>query len=80
MKTVTDAPDDARLICSRKLEQVAKELGSDATAVYHIKDTKQVEQEWFELEGQFLEANLRKELPDTMKLGLFNTEIETKHS
>lgn len=49
-------------------------------SVYHIKDTKQVEEEWFELEGQFLEANLRKELPETMKLGLFNTEIETKHS
>lgn len=39
-KTVGDGPDDKRLICLKKLEQAARQLGSETTAAYHIERSK----------------------------------------
>jgi len=84
MKIVTDAPDDARLICLKKLEQAAKQLGSDATAVYHSPNTIMDDDKQFELLARLLEKNLPREPSNTMKLymklGSFNLKSDTNIS
>jgi Protein of unknown function (DUF4238) len=38
VKFIRDTPDDPRLACVKKLEQAAREMGSDVTAVYKLWD------------------------------------------
>ena len=78
-KNVTDTPGDSRLACLKKLEQVAKELGSDSTAVYHVVRTEQEGNRKLESLSQQLDEHLSNVEPsDTMKLymklGQFNTK------
>ena len=65
MKIVTNAPDDARLLCLKKLEQAARMLGSDVAAVYHIDDNVD---EQLEHLSQLLERALPGEPTDFMRL------------
>lgn len=67
-KTVKDEPDDPRLVCLKKLEQAAKQLGSNATAVYQVEKSEVNEGDVFDTLGQMLSRNLPKEPTETMRL------------
>jgi Protein of unknown function (DUF4238) len=67
-KAVGDTPNDPRLVFLRKLEQVARQLGSNATAVYRVQRTKLNEEEMFERLGQILAKSLSKKPNKTMRL------------
>lgn len=62
-KLVADKPDDPRLMFLQKLEQVVKQLGSNATAIYHVLPNSNLET-W----GQKLAQALPKEPTGTMRL------------
>lgn len=62
-KLVADKPDDPRLMFLQKLEQVVKQLGSKATAIYHVLPNSN-----FETWGQKLAQALPKEPTGTMRL------------
>lgn len=62
-KAVGDKPDDKRLICLKKLEQAARHLGSETTAVYFVEKSKVDEDEEFEILGRKLQDSIVKE-PD----------------
>ena len=66
-KIVGDAPDNPRLVCLKKLERVAKKLGSNTTAVYRLERSK-VNKDEFDAWGQILAKSLPKEPTKTMKL------------
>jgi hypothetical protein len=60
--------DDPRLACFKKLEQAAKQLGSDVAAKYLVVEKEK--QEKFEQLTQLLEDNLPSEPTDWMKIYL----------
>lgn len=77
-KIVGDAPNDPKLVCLKKLEQLAKQLGSNTTSVYQVMKSKMNEEHEFEVLGQMLSRYLPKEPPKVIrpyiKLGqLMNT-------
>ena len=63
-KIVAHTSDDPRLMFLRKLEQVAKQLGSNATAIYHVERLK----DNFEVLGQMLGDAFPKEPAGSMRL------------
>lgn len=74
-KTFGDAPNDPRLVCLKKLEQAAKQLGSNTTAVYQLRTSEVNEKDEFEALGQMLSRSLPQEPTKAMrfymKLGQF---------
>ena len=67
-KMVGNAPNDPKLVCLKKLEQAAKQLGSDTTAVYQMQPSKICVGDEFETLGQMLAKDLPKEPTEFMKL------------
>ena len=67
-ETVTDDPNDPRRVCLRKLEHAAKQLGSNAIAVYQEQLSKVEEFGRFEFLGGLLESRLPKNPSKSMKL------------
>jgi hypothetical protein len=67
-KTVGAGQDDLRLVCLKKLEQAAKQLGSDTTAVYRLQTWKTREEDEFSVLAQMLVKGLPKEPSPFMKL------------
>jgi len=67
-KIVGDAPNDPRLVCLKKLEQAAKKLGSNTTAVYQVEKSKVNEEDELEALGQMLAKGAPKEPTKIMKL------------
>lgn len=65
-KVFEDVPDEPRLACLKKLEQAARQLGSNTTAVYGLFKSKINEENKLEVLGQMLSENFPKELPPTM--------------
>ena len=61
-------PDDPRLACLKKLEQAAKQLGSDATVVYQSQVSEVSEEDEFNVLGEMLAKGLPKEPSQFMKL------------
>jgi hypothetical protein len=67
-KTVGAGPDGPRLACLKKLEQVAKQLGSDTTAVYQSQVLEVTEEDEFNALAEMLAKGLPKEPSQFMKL------------
>lgn len=70
-KTFLEVPHDPRLMCLKKLEQAARQMGSDTKAVYQVQPVKRPkvsEEDAFETLGQILIENLPEEPSESMKL------------
>jgi hypothetical protein len=67
-KVVGAGPDDPRLACLKKLEQAAKQLGSDTTAVYQLQMSEVTEEDEFNVLAESLAKALPKEPTQFMKL------------
>jgi hypothetical protein len=67
-KVVGAGPDDPRLACLKKLEQAAKQLGSDTTAVYQLQMSEVTEDGEFNVLAEMLAKALPKEPTQLMKL------------
>lgn len=72
LKTVGDQPDDKRLICLKKLEQAARQLGSAGVYRFQglelqVQGLELQEDEKFAMLGQMLQEHSPKEPTDFMK-------------
>jgi hypothetical protein len=74
-KTVSDVPDDPMLLLLKKLEQVVKQLGGDAVAVYRVQRYKMSRDEKFakldemtETMGHLFEKHLPQQPSEDMQL------------
>lgn len=67
LKMVGDQPDDKRLICLKKLENAARQLGSETTAVYCVQNLELHEDEKFAMLGQMLQEYCPKKPTEPMK-------------
>ena len=67
-KTAMDASNGSRFVYLKKLEQAAKQLGSNATVVYQSEISKVNEEGILEALGRNLSRNLPKKPNNAMKL------------
>lgn len=67
-KVFNNVPNSPALMCLRKLEQAAKLLGSNVTAVYHPGSSEVTEEEKFEILDQMLSKNLPEEPTEHLRL------------
>jgi hypothetical protein len=67
-KLLLDGPNDSKLLYLKKLEQAAKQLGSNATATYQVLPVDFTDDAEFEALSHFLEKALPKEPSKFMKL------------
>jgi hypothetical protein len=72
---VSDVPDDPMLLLLKKLEQVVKQLGGDAVAVYRVQRYKMSRDEKFakldemtETMGHLLEKHLPQQPSEDIQL------------
>ena len=68
LKVVGAGADDPRLACLKKLEQAAKQLGSDTTAVYRLQISEVTEEYEFTVLAKRLAKALPKERTQFMKV------------
>lgn len=66
-KIFEDIPDEPRLAWFKKLEQAAKQLGSNETAVYRILPSEINREQELEALSQKLSESFPKEIPPTMR-------------
>jgi hypothetical protein len=67
-KLVQNAPDDPRKIFLEKLEEAAKQMGSDVTATYQTQRIELSDEKKFEEWGEIFEKNLPKKPTESMQL------------
>lgn len=66
-KIFENTPDEPRLAWLKKLEQAAKQLGSNTKAVYRLFTSEIDQEREIEALGQMLSENFPKELPPAMR-------------
>jgi hypothetical protein len=72
--------DYTRLACLKKLQYAARQLGSDVSAVYYIRNTEQGTHDGFKQLAQLLENNLPRKPTETMKLYIKLNEFKASTS
>ncbi|KAH0538534.1 hypothetical protein FGG08_004867 [Glutinoglossum americanum] len=67
LKAVSGNADDPRLVCLKKLEQAARQLGSSVAALYQtVEPTRVDEEETFRILGQRLASSMQDRPSDAM--------------